>query len=146
MKYITPVFFLLCFFYLMIMFALSFQGQKHNIPIKNKPILKPVVKTPEYPIAYVTIYHPTLKECGSDKNITASGRPGEIGTCAVSQIMFDYYVNMFDTIEVIEGNLKGKYVVIDKAGSKIKIIDIWRPVDDQVKGCYKTGFKVISGQ
>ena len=142
MKYLTPIFFISCLLYLVIEFALSISEPEKNIKTENKNILKPTDQIMVYFTAYVTIYHPTLKECGSDKNKTASGRQGELGICACSQFLFDYYVNYGDTIEVIGGSLKGKYIVADKAGSKGKVIDIWRPVGDTVKGCYKTKFKV----
>ena len=93
--------------------------------------------------AWVTIYHPNLKECGSDKNITTSGLKGQLGMCAVSQKLFDYHVNMFDTVCVLSGSLKGKYIVTDKAASKGKLIDIWKPIGDKTKGCYKTKITVI---
>lgn len=83
-----------------------------------------------------------FKECGSDKNITNSGLKGQIGMCAVSQKLFDYHINMFDTVCVLYGTLKGKYIVTDKAGSKGKLIDIWKPVGDKTKGCYKTKIKI----
>ena len=88
--------------------------------------------------AWVTVYHPTVKECGSDKNITNSGLSGKLGMCAVSQKLFDYNINMFDTVCVLYGTFKGKYIVTDKAGSNVLLIDIWRPIDDSLKDCYKT--------
>ena len=94
-------------------------------------------------VAWVTIYHPNIKECGSDKNITTSGLTGKIGMCAVSQKLFDYNINMFDTVCVLSGSLKGKYIVTDKAASKGKLIDIWKPLGDNTKGCYKTKIKII---
>lgn len=93
--------------------------------------------------AWVTVYHPNIKECGSDKNITTSGLKGQLGMCAVSQKLFDYNINMFDTVCVLSGSLKGKYIVTDKAGSKGKLIDIWKPIGDKTKGCYKTKITVI---
>lgn len=88
--------------------------------------------------AWVTIYHPTPKECSKSDNITFTGDTGHIGSCAVSQRMLDYYINFYDSIIVPEGNLKGRYVVNDKAGNNIILVDEWRPVGDSIKGCYKT--------
>lgn len=88
--------------------------------------------------AWVTIYHPTQKECEKTDNITFTGDTGHICGCAVSQRMLDYYINFYDSIIVPEGNLKGRYVVNDKAGKNIILVDEWRPVGDSVKGCYKT--------
>lgn len=107
-----------------------------------KALTMPVIKFQTTYTAWATIYHPTAAECGWDSNLTASGRTGAIGMCAVSQTMLDY-VNFNDTIEVLSGFLKGKYVVTDKAGSKARLIDIWRPVGDTIADCYKTKFRVI---
>jgi len=123
----------------------SLASLQHTEKPKNaKALIKwPVNPIPTYHTSWVTIYHPTQKECGWNKNITATGKPGEVGICAVSQKLLDYYVNFTDTVQVLTGSLKGKYVVTDKAGSKGKLIDIWRPVCDSVSDCYKCKFKVI---
>ena len=89
-------------------------------------------------ISWITVYHSNFNECNSDKNITSIGENGYIGSCAASQKMFDYHVNYGDTIEVCEGLLKGKYIVNDKSGSKTKLIDIWRPINDTLSECYKS--------
>ena len=52
--------------------------------------------------------------------------------------MLDYYCNIGDTIVIDSGVFKGRYVINDKAGSNGLLIDIWRPIGDSLKGCYKT--------
>jgi len=93
-------------------------------------------------VSWVTLYHPTAEQCGNNKNITFSGEKGNIGGCAVSQKMLDYYCNIGDTIVIDSGTFKGRYKVNDKAGSKGLLIDIWRPIGDSLKGCYKTKIKI----
>ena len=93
-------------------------------------------------VSWVTLYHPTAEQCGNNKNITFSGEKGNIGGCAVSQKMLDYYCNIGDTIVIDSGTFKGRYIVNDKAGSKGLLIDIWRPVGDSLKDCYKTKIKI----
>ena len=100
---------------------------------KNEPKVKCDTIT-----SWITVYHPTIKECNSNKNITSNGERGYIGSCAASQKMFDYFINYGDTVEVCEGLLKGKYIVNDKAGSKIKLVDIWRPINDSLSQCYES--------
>ena len=56
--------------------------------------------------------------------------------------MLDYYCNIGDTIVIDSGTFKGCYKVNDKAGSKGLLIDIWRPIGDSLKGCYKTKIKI----
>ena len=111
------------------------QVQTKEITQQIKPIKEKSV------VSWVTLYHPTKKECGNNKNITFSGEKGNIGGCAVSQKMLDYYCNIGDTIVIDSGTFKGRYKVNDKAGSKGLLIDIWRPIGDTLKDCYKT--KVI---
>ena len=93
-------------------------------------------------VSWVTLYHPTKKECGNNRNITFNGENGHVGGCAVSQKMLDYYCNIGDTIVIDSGTFKGRYKVNDKAGSKGLLIDIWRPIGDTLKGCYKTKIKI----
>ena len=93
-------------------------------------------------VSLVTLYHPTAEQCGNNKNITFSGEKGNIGGCAVSQKMLDYYCNIGDTIVIDSGTFKGRYKVNDKAGSNGLLIDIWRPIGDTLKGCYKTKIKI----
>ena len=93
-------------------------------------------------VSWVTLYHPTAEQCGNNKNITFSGEKGSIGNCAVSQKMLDYYCNIGDTIVIDSGTFKGRYKVNDKAGSNGLLIDIWRPIGDTLKGCYKTKIKI----
>ena len=111
------------------------KDQTKEITQQIKPIKERSV------VSWVTLYHPTAEQCGNNKNITFSGEKGNIGGCAVSQKMLDYYCNIGDTIVIDSGCFKGRYKVNDKAGSKGLLIDIWRPVGDSLKGCYKT--KVI---
>ena len=104
-----------------------------------KPKIKPIKERSV--VSWVTLYHPTKKECGNNRNITFSGEKGHVGGCAVSQKMLDYYCNIGDTIVIDSGTFKGPYKFNYKAGSKGLLIDIWRPIDDSLKDCYKT--KVI---
>ena len=111
------------------------KDQTKEITQQIKPIKERSV------VSWVTLYHPTKKECGNNRNITFNGEKGHIGGCAVSQKMLDYYCNIGDTIVIDSGTFKGRYKVNDKAGSKVLLIDIWRPIGDSLIGCYKT--KVI---
>ena len=112
------------------------KDQTKEITQEIKPIKERSV------VSWVTLYHPTKKECGNNRNITFSGEKGHIGGCAVSQKMLDFYCNIGDTIVIDSGTFKGRYKVNDKAGSKGLLIDIWRPVDDSLKDCYKTKIKI----
>lgn len=112
------------------------KSQTKEITQQIKPIKEISV------VSWVTLYHPTAEQCGNDKNITFSGKKGNIGGCAVSQKLLDYYCNIGDTIVIDSGVFKGRYVINDKAGSKGYLIDIWRPVGDSLKGCYKTKIKI----
>jgi len=103
-----------------------------------KPKIQPKEAIYDTITSYVTLYHPTAEQCGNDKNITFNGDKGHIGGVAVSQKMLDYYCNIGDTIVIDSGTFKGRYVINDKAGSNGLLIDIWRPVGDSLKGCYKT--------
>ena len=108
------------------------KDQTKEITQQIKPIKERSV------VSWVTLYHPTAEQCGNNKNITFSGERGNIGGCAVSQKMLDYYCNIGDTIVIDSGTFKGRYIVNDKAGSKLLLVDIWRPIGDSLKGCYKT--------
>mgnify|MGYP007070725601 FL=1 len=112
------------------------KSQTKEITQQIKPIKENSV------VSWVTLYHPTAEQCGNNKNITFSGEKGNIGGCAVSQKMLDYYCNIGDTIVIDSGTFKGRYKVNDKAGSKGLLIDIWRPIGDSLKGCYKTKIKI----
>ena len=112
------------------------KSQTKEITQQIKPIKEKSV------VSWVTLYHPTAEQCGNNKNITFSGEKGNIGGCAVSQKMLDYYCNIGDTIVIDSGTFKGRYIVNDKAGSKGLLIDIWRPIGDSLKGCYKTKIKI----
>ena len=111
------------------------KSQTKEITQQIKPIKEISV------VSWVTLYHPTAEQCGNDKNITFNGDKGHVGIVAVSQKMLDYYCNIGDSIIIDSGTLKGRYIVNDKAGSKAIIVDVWRPVGDSLKDCYKT--KVI---
>jgi len=106
-----------------------------------KPKIQPKEAIYDTITSYVTLYHPTAEQCGNDKNITFNGDKGHIGGVAVSQKMLDYYCNIGDSIIIDSGTMKGRYIVNDKAGSKTLLVDVWRPVGDSLKDCYKT--KVI---
>ena len=112
------------------------KSQTKEITQQIKPIKEKSV------VSWVTLYHPTAEQCGNNKNITFSGEKGNIGGCAVSQKMLDYYCNIGDTIVIDSGTFKGRYKVNDKAGSKGLLIDIWRPIGDTLKDCYKTKIKI----
>ena len=132
---------LICiFFVLFVIMARKYielrKSQTKEITQQIKPIKEISV------VSWVTLYHPTAEQCGNNKNITFSGERGSIGGCAVSQKMLDYYCNIGDTIVIDSGTLKGRYIVNDKAGSKGLLIDIWRPIGDSLKGCYKTKIKI----
>ena len=111
------------------------KSQTKEITQKIKPIKERSV------VSWVTLYHPTKKECGNNHNITFNGEKGHVGGCAVSQKMLDYYCNIGDTIVIDSGCFKGRYKINDKAGSKGLLINIWKHKDDRLKDCYKT--KVI---
>ena len=128
---------LICiFFILFVIIARKYielrKSQTKEITQQIKPIKERSV------VSWVTLYHPTAEQCGNNKNITFSGEKGNIGGCAVSQKMLDYYCNIGDTIVIDSGTFKGRYIVNDKAGSKLLLVDIWRPIGDSLKGCYKT--------
>ena len=132
---------LICiFFVLFVIMARKYielrKSQTKEITQQIKPIKERSV------VSWVTLYHPTAEQCGNNKNITFSGERGNIGGCAVSQKMLDYYCNIGDTIVIDSGCFKGRYKVNDKAGSKGLLIDIWRPIGDSLKGCYKTKIKI----
>ena len=132
---------LICiFFVLFVIMARKYielrKSQTKEITQQIKPIKEKSV------VSWVTLYHPTAEQCGNNKNITFSGERGSIGNCAVSQKLLDFYCNIGDTIVIDSGTLKGRYIVNDKAGSKGLLIDIWRPIGDSLKGCYKTKIKI----
>ena len=132
---------LICiFFVLFVIMARKYielrKSQTKEITQQIKPIKEISV------VSWVTLYHPTAEQCGNNKNITFSGEKGNIGGCAVSQKILDFYCNIGDTIVIDSGTFKGRYKVNDKAGSKGLLIDIWRPIGDRLKGCYKTKIKI----
>ena len=112
------------------------KSQTKEITQQIKPIKERSV------VSWVTLYHPTAEQCGNNKNITFSGERGNIGGCAVSQKMLDYYCNIGDTIVIDSGCFKGRYIVNDKARSKTLLVDVWRPIGDTLKDCYKTKIKI----
>ena len=91
----------------------------------------------------ITLYQPTAKQCGNNKNITANGEHGHIGTCAASLCMFEYNVNMGDTVVILDGSLRGKYRVNDLSNSKLFAIDVWQPCNSKKRDCYSTNIKII---
>ena len=64
------------------------KSQTKEITQQIKPIKERSV------VSWVTLYHPTKKECGNNRNITFSGEKGHVGGCAVSQKLLDYYCNI----------------------------------------------------
>ena len=129
----------ICIFFIAFVILIKKYVEIRNAEIKPKE--QPTDNVCDTIISYVTLYHPTAEQCGNDKNITFNGDKGHIGGCAVSQKMLDYYCNIGDTIVIDSGTLKGRYIVNDKAGSKTLLVDVWRPIGDSLKDCYKT--KVI---
>lgn len=132
---------LICiFFVLFVIMARKYielrKSQTKEITQQIKPIKERSV------VSWVTLYHPTAEQCGNNKNITFSGERGNIGGCAVSQKMLDYYCNIGDTIVIDSGCFKGRYIVNDKARSKTLLVDVWRPIGDTLKDCYKTKIKI----
>ena len=127
---------LICIFFIAFVILIKKYVEIRNAEIKPKE--QPTDNVCDTIISYVTLYHPTAEQCGNDKNITFNGDKGHIGGCAVSQKMLDYYCNIGDTIVIDSGTLKGRYIVNDKAGSKTLLVDVWRPIGDSLKGCYKT--------
>ena len=132
---------LICiFFILFVIMARKYielrKSQTKEITQQIKPIKERSV------VSWVTLYHPTAEQCGNNKNITFSGERGNIGGCAVSQKMLDYYCNIGDTIVIDSGTFKGRYIVNDKARSKTLLVDVWRPIGDTLKDCYKTKIKI----
>jgi hypothetical protein len=79
--------------------------------------------------ALITFYQPTIKQCGNNRNITYSGEKGSIGSCAVSDIMFKKYCNLYDTIVVMSGTFKGEYIILDRSPQRKNHIDIWKPTN-----------------
>jgi len=128
----------ICIFFIAFVIVVKKYVELRNA--ETKEILKEHPKESVYDTinSYVTLYHPTAEQCGNDKNITFNGDKGHIGGCAVSQRMLDYHCNIWDSILIDSGTLKGRYIVNDKAGSKTLLVDIWRPVGDSLRGCYKT--------
>ena len=126
----------ICIFFIAFVILIKKYVEIRNAEIKPKE--QPTDNVCDTIISYVTLYHPTAEQCGNDKNITFNGDKGHIGGCAVSQKMLDYYCNIGDTIVIDSGTLKGRYIVNDKACSKTLLVDVWRPIGDSLKDCYKT--------
>ena len=98
---------LICiFFVLFVIIARKYielrKSQTKEITQQIKPIKERSV------VSRVTLYHPTKKECGNNRNITFSGEKGHVGGCAVSQKLLDYYCNIGDTIVI--GIVTGKQI------------------------------------
>jgi hypothetical protein len=94
----------------------------------------------------ITLYHSNTKECGNCKNITSNGDSGKMGTCASTSFMFDYHLNYGDTVRVLDGEAKGKYVVNDKAKGNTKLIDIWKPLQDKSHFSYMSRIIIMKGK
>ena len=135
---------ILFFLVVTILFIKAFKvKQKEEIIIDQKP--PTIQKSPALEInAFITYYQPTTAQCGNDKNITFSGEIGRLGSCAVSDIMFYKYVNLYDTIEVLEGIFAGKYVVLDRSAQKRANVDVWKPVQySGEKGAYFSKVRIL---
>ncbi len=118
----------ICFFIaIAIIFGNKMKKQSKEVEIATDTTeVKEVVSIGK---ALITFYQPTVKQCGNNKNITYSGKKGSIGSCAVSDIMFKKYCNLYDTIVVMSGTFAGEYIVLDRSPQKRNHIDIWKPVD-----------------
>ena len=118
----------ICFF---IAIAIIFVNKmkKQSKEVKNTTDTTEVKEVVSIGNALITYYQPTIKQCGNSRNITYSGEKGTLGTCAVSDVMFKKYCNLYDTIIVMSGTFAGEYVVLDRSPQKKLHIDIWKPVD-----------------
>ena len=118
----------ICFFIaIAIIFGNNMKKQSKEVEIATDTTeVKEVVSIGN---ALITFYQPTIKQCGNSRNITYSGEKGTLGTCAVSDIMFKKYCNLYDTIVVISGTFAGEYVVLDRSPQKKLHIDIWKPAN-----------------
>jgi len=118
----------ICFF---IAIAIIFGNnmKKQSKEVESVPDTTEVKEVVSIGKALITFYQPTIKQCGNSRNITYSGEKGSIGSCAVSDIMFKKYCNLYDTIVVMSGTFKGEYIVLDRSPQKRNHIDIWKPVN-----------------
>ena len=118
----------ICFF---IAIAIIFGNnmKKQSKEVESVPDTTEVKEVVSIGNALITYYQPTIKQCGNSRNITYSGEKGTLGTCAVSDIMFKKYCNLYDTIVVMSGTFKGEYIVLDRSPQKKLHIDIWKPAN-----------------
>jgi hypothetical protein len=117
----------ICFF---VAIAAIFSSNLNKKQVEVKSIKDTTVKqVVSIGNALITFYQPTIKQCGNNRNITYSVKKGSIGSCAVSDLMFVKYCNLYDTIVVISGTFKGEYVILDRSPQKRNHIDIWKPVE-----------------
>ena len=118
----------ICFF---IAIAIIFGNnmKKQSKEVESVPDTTEVKEVVSIGKALITYYQPTIKQCGNSRNITYSGKKGSIGSCAVSDIMFKKYCNLYDTIVVMSGTFAGEYVVLDRSPQKRNHIDIWKPAN-----------------
>jgi len=118
----------ICFF---IAIAIIFGNnmKKQSKEVESVPDTTEVKEVVSIGKALITFYQPTIKQCGNSRNITYSGEKGSIGSCAVSDIMFKKYCNLYDTIVVMSGTFAGEYVVLDRSPQRKNHIDIWKPVN-----------------
>ena len=103
--------------------------QSKEVEVESVPDTTEVKEVVSIGNALITFYQPTIKQCGNSRNITYSGEKGTLGTCAVSDIMFKKYCNLYDTIVVMSGIFKGEYIVLDRSPQRKNYIDIWKPVN-----------------
>lgn len=120
----------ICFFVaIAAIFSSSLKIKSKKVEIKTDTDTTEVKQVVIDGNALITFYQPTVKQCGNNKNITYSGEKGTLGSCAVSDIMFKKYCNLYDTIVVISGTFKGEYVILDRSPQRKNHIDIWKPTN-----------------
>ena len=120
----------ICFFIaIAIIFGNNMKKQSKEVEVESVPDTTEVKEVVSIGNALITYYQPTIKQCGNSRNITYSGEKGTLGTCAVSDIMFKKYCNLYDTIVVMSGIFKGEYIVLDRSPQRKNHIDIWKPVN-----------------
>ncbi len=129
MRLSTFIRILIIAFFLVVAVIFGSNMKKQSKEVESVPDTTEVKEVASIGNALITYYQPTVKQCGNNRNITYSGKKGTLGSCAVSDIMFKKYCNLYDTIVVISGTFAGEYIVLDRSPQKRNHIDIWKPVD-----------------